>query len=385
MITILANYFLRGKEGEARRKAYGTLCGGVGIALNFLLFIGKYFVGTISGSIAIVADAFNNLSDAGSSFITMVGFMLAGREPDLKHPFGHGRFEYVSGFIVSILILLMGFELMKSSLLKIVNPKPVDTSYLAMSILLISILVKVYMAVYNYQIGKKINSEAMRATALDSLSDTISTAVIMVAMVIMRYAKVNIDGICGLAVAGLILWAGYNAAKDTISPLLGKAPAPEFVKQIEEIVMKNDDVKGIHDLIVHDYGPGRCLISLHAEVPGDGDIYEIHDMIDCIERELNQELSCEAVIHMDPIETNNQSVNEIKKIVEGTVKEIDERLSIHDFRMVSGPTHTNLIFDVVVPFKTNYTKDELKAKIDEGIARLEGNYIAVLQFDHGYI
>lgn len=385
MITILSKYYLKGKEGEERRKGYGTLCGIVGIFLNIILFIGKYLAGVLSGSIAITADAFNNLSDAGSSFITLVGFVLAGKEPDLDHPFGHGRFEYVSGFVVSLLILLMGFELMKSSVKKMISPEPIDTSSVAMIILVVSILVKLYMAYYNHKIGKKIASETLKATALDSISDMISTSVILVVMMVMRFVNVNLDGVCGFVVALLILWAGYNAAKDTIHPLLGTAPDSAFVKEIETIVLSYDNVKGIHDLIVHDYGPGRCLISLHAEVPGNEDIYELHDMIDCIERKLNEELSCESVIHMDPIETDNQAVIEMKEAVRIKIQEIDETLTMHDFRMVKGPTHTNLIFDVVIPYNMKGTKEELKERIDRQIEKLDGTYLAVVQFDRGYI
>lgn len=385
MITILSNIFIKGKEGAARRKAYGTLCSIVGILLNICLFAGKYFAGVISGSVAITADAFNNLSDAGSSFITLVGFLFAGKKPDPDHPFGHGRFEYISGFVVSIAILLMGFELLKTSIMKMIHPEPVDTSVAAMGILIASILVKMYMAFYNHSIGKKIGSAAMRATATDSLSDTIATTVVLVAMLAMRFGGVNIDGICGVFVALFILYAGFSAAKDTLDPLLGSAPEKEFVEQIEEIVLAHDEVKGIHDLVVHDYGPGRLMISLHAEVPGDHDIFEIHDAIDCIERELNKKLSCESVIHMDPIETDNEEVVRMKRMVAEKVKEIDEQMTIHDFRMVSGPTHTNLIFDAVMPYGLKMSREEVKQKIENMVENMEGDYFAVVQIDQGYV
>ena len=385
MITILSNIFIKGKEDSAKRKAYGTLCSIVGILLNVCLFAGKYFAGVISGSVAITADAFNNLSDAGSSFITLVGFLFAGKKPDPDHPFGHGRFEYISGFVVSMAILLMGLELLKSSVGKIVHPQPVDTSILAMGILVVSILVKMYMAFYNHSIGKKIDSAAMKATATDSLSDTIATTVVLIAMLVMRFAGINIDGICGVFVALFILYAGYSAAKDTLDPLLGLAPDKEFVKQIEDIVLAHEEVKGIHDMMVHDYGPGRRLVSLHAEVPGDHDIFEIHDVIDRIERELNEKLSCEAVIHMDPIETNNEEVAKMKRIMEEKVKEIHAEMTIHDFRMVSGPTHTNLIFDAVMPYGMKMTKAEVRQKIEDIVENMEGNYFAVVQIDQSYV
>ncbi len=385
MITILSNIFIKGKEGSQKRKAYGTLCSIVGILLNLFLFAGKYFAGIISGSVAITADAFNNLSDAGSSFITLVGFLFAGKKPDPDHPFGHGRFEYISGFVVSIAILLMGFELLKTSVMKIIHPEPVDTSLAAVGVLIVSILVKMYMAFYNHFIGKRIDSSAMRATAMDSLSDTVATLVVLIAMLVIRFTGVNIDGICGVFVALFILYAGFSAAKDTLDPLLGLAPKKEFVEQIEQIVLAHDEIKGIHDLVVHDYGPGRLMISLHAEVHGDHDIFEVHDTIDHIERELNETLSCESVIHMDPIETDNEEVARMKGIIAAKVKEIHEQMTIHDFRMVSGPTHTNVIFDAVMPYGMKMSREEVKQKIEVMVEEMDGNYYAVVQIDQGYI
>lgn len=385
MITILSSIFIKGKEGMVKRKAYGTLCSIVGILLNILLFIGKYFAGVISGSVAITADAFNNLSDAGSSFITLVGFLFAGKKPDPAHPYGHGRFEYISGFVVSMAILLMGFELFKTSALKIIHPEPVDTGTLVMGILVVSILVKMYMAYYNHTIGKKMESTAMKAAAMDSLSDSIATTVVLVVMLVMRYANVNIDGICGLLVSFFILYTGFTAAKETADPLLGKAPDKEFVKQIKQIVLEHEMIEGIHDLMVHDYGPGRRIISLHAEVMGNRNIYEIHNLIDHIERELNEKLSCESVIHMDPIETNNEEAAKMMRIVAEKVKEIDTQMTIHDFRMVSGPAYTNLIFDAVMPYGLKMSKDEVKQKIEDLVEDMEGNYLAVVQIDQGYI
>lgn len=385
MISILSKIFIRGKEGSAKRKAYGTLCSIVGILLNVFLFAGKYFAGIISGSVAITADAFNNLSDAGSSFITLVGFLFAGKKPDPDHPFGHGRFEYISGFVVSIAILLMGFELLRSSVDKIIHPKPVDTSTLTMVILLVSIAVKLYMAFYNRSVGRKIGSAAMEATAIDSLSDSVATTVVLLAMLVMRFAGINIDGVCGVLVAVFILYAGIRAAKETLDPLMGLAPDKEFVEQVEQIVMSHDLVKGIHDLVVHDYGPGRRMISLHAEVPGDHDIFEIHDLIDRIERELDEKLVCEAVIHMDPIETDNEEVARMRDLVAGQVRLIDDRMTIHDFRMVTGNTHTNLIFDAVAPYDLKMSTEQVKSKIEELVQDLEGNYYAVVHIDQSYI
>lgn len=386
MISLLSKIFIK-ENGEIThqiRKAYGSLCSIVGICLNVLLFAIKYFAGTISGSIAITADAFNNLSDAGSSFITLVGFWYAGKKPDLEHPFGHGRFEYVSGFVVSMAILLMGAELARTSVDKIIHPQQIDTGTLALAILVISIAVKIYMAFYNKKIGKRIGSAAMEATSLDSLSDTVATTVVLVSMLVMRFTGVNIDGICGVLVAVFILYAGYNAAKETLSPLLGKVPEPEFVQQIEKIVMAHEGVLGTHDLIVHDYGPGRVMISLHAEVPGNGDIFALHDEIDLIERELKEKLGCEAVIHMDPIEVNNEVINNARKRLTEQLKKIEKTLTIHDFRMVTGPTHTNLIFDVVVPYSIKLSDKEITEQVQQQVRQLDSSYIAVIHIDKSH-
>lgn len=385
MITILSKIFVKNPESEEGRKAQGTLCSIVGIVLNVFLFVGKYVAGVLSGSVAITADAFNNLSDAGSSFVTLVGFLFAGKEPDLDHPFGHGRFEYISGFVVSIAILFMGFELMKSSVVKIIRPEPVDTSTVAMVILIVSILVKVYMAIYNRNVGKKIHSAAMSATSKDSLSDSLATTFVLIAMLVMKHAEINIDGICGVLVSLFIFYAGITAAKETLDPLLGLPPDQEFVDRIEEIVMAHDMIVGIHDVVVHDYGPGRRMISLHAEVPGDRNIFEIHDLIDNIEKELNETLKCESVIHMDPIETDNEEIAQMKAIVAEEIKQIDAHITIHDFRMVTGDTHTNLIFDAVVPFGTKLSAKDVKKSIEEMVESMEGNYYAVVHIDQSYL
>lgn len=387
MITVLSKIFLANRDitDDNNRKAYGSLCGIVGIFLNIMLFVIKYIAGAVSGSVAIVADAFNNLSDAGSSFITLVGFIFSGKRPDYDHPFGHGRFEYVSGFVVSIVIILMGLELVKSSFEKIIHPEPVEDSTVAIIILIISILVKIYMCFYNRAIGKKISSTAMLATATDSLSDSIATTVVLISIFVTKFLSINVDGYCGVLVALFILYAGFNAAKDTISPILGKAPEPEFVRKIEDMVLAHTEVIGVHDLVVHDYGPGRVMISLHAEVDGDGNIFELHDAIDRIENELSEKLDCEAVIHLDPIETNNDEITRVKKLVLEKLKKINENISIHDFRMVTGNTHTNLIFDVVIPYEmkedNNYLKEEIISKIKE----LSEDYIPVIHLDRSYI
>lgn len=385
MITLLSRIFVRQTEEMERRKAYGTLCSIVGICLNIVLFAGKYMAGLLSGSVAITADAFNNLSDAGSSIITLIGFLFAGKEPDLEHPFGHGRFEYLSGFLVSIAIILMGFELMKSSVAKIIHPEQIDTSYVAFGILVASILVKLYMALYNKKGAKIYNSPAMDATAVDSLSDSVATTVVMITMLIFRFTGINLDGFCGVIVAGLILYAGYQSVKDTVSPLLGVAPDEEFVDEIEKLVMAFPHVEGVHDLVVHDYGPGRMMISLHAEVPGNEDIYVLHDEIDQIERELKVKLQCEAVIHMDPIEVDNEELKRVKQQVKEKIKEWKEEITIHDFRMVPGVTHTNLIFDVVVTYDMGLKEQEVIEKVQGLIREINPLYIGVIQVDYAKV
>ncbi len=388
MIEFLARVFIRHRDTlspSALRQAYGQLCGAVGIGLNLLLFAGKLFAGTISGSIAITADAFNNLSDAGSSVVTLLGFRLAGRKPDPEHPFGHGRMEYISGLAVAGLILLMGVELGKSSLKKILSPEEIVSSPLVLAILAVSVAVKLYMFYYNRSIGKKIKSAAMSATATDSLSDAVSTTAVLIATLVGQFTGLNIDGWVGLLVALFILFSAYKAAKETLSPLLGQTPDPEFVDRIEQIVLSYPEVLNIHDLIVHDYGPGRVMISLHAEVSADGDLLQLHDVIDNAEHRLKKELGCMAVIHMDPIITNDAHTDALRMAVAEKVKTIDPRLTIHDFRTVSGPTHTNLIFDVVVPYDVKLTADEVRRRIGALVKELDENYFAVVQVDNSYV
>jgi len=388
MIHLLSGIFIKNRDqvdDQNVRRAYGMLCGVLGIVLNVLLFAGKYLAGILSGSIAITADAFNNLSDAGSSVITLVGFKFSGRKADADHPFGHGRIEYLSGFGVSMVIILMGFELLKSSVQKVLSPEPVEAGILPVLILIVSICVKMYMAYYNRSVGAKINSEAMKATAMDSLSDTIATFAVLISMAVAYITGYNIDGWCGCIVACFVLYAGYNAAKDTLNPLLGEPPSKEFVEEIREIVLAHPEIIGIHDLVVHDYGPGRRMISLHGEVAGNSNIFEIHDVIDRIEKELGQKLGCEAVIHMDPVEVDNEKIAEIKTELSEKIQDKLPEVSIHDFRMVQGPTHTNLIFDVVVPYEYEKTGSQVKAEIEDIVSTSWENYFAVIHVDHSYV
>lgn len=389
MVNILAKFFIKDNKNVSNpkvRQAYGLLCGALGIFLNVLLFAGKFIAGTISNSIAITADAFNNLSDAGSSLVTLLGFKLSAAKPDPEHPFGHGRIEYISGLIVSAAILLMAYELIRDSIDKIINPASIEFSILSIVILIASIIVKLYMAYYNKTIGNKINSAAMTATSFDSLSDSVATTVVLIATLVSHFFDIQIDGYCGVLVGLFIFYAGYNAAKETLGPLLGQPPEAEFVKQVEKIVMSYEPVFGIHDMVVHDYGPGRLMISLHAEVPAENDILEIHDVIDNIEQTLQKELNCAAVIHMDPVVTKDERVTKLKEATYSIINEIDPEIKMHDFRVVLGPTHNNLIFDVLVPFKYKLSDDELKLKISEEISKKIGNNnFAVICIDKAYV
>ena len=387
MIRFLARLFIKNADDPkdpAVRAAYGILCGAVGIFLNVLLFAGKFFAGSLSGSIAITADAFNNLSDAGSSVITLLGFRLGGQKPDPEHPFGHGRMEYLSGLLVSMLIILMGFELARSSLDKILHPEPVAFSAVSAAILAASICVKLYMCCYNRSVGGRIQSSAMRAAAMDSLSDSAATAAVLLASVIGRITGLQIDGWCGALVALFILWSGLQSGRDTLNPLLGQPPSAELVESIRQIVMSGRDVQGMHDLIVHDYGPGRRMISLHAEVPADEDLLKIHDEIDNIESRLKRELGCEAVIHMDPVESDGGVIDETHRKVAELARCIDEQISIHDFRMVIGPTHTNLVFDAVVPFRFRLSDEQVREKLRRAVKTLDERYCAVVNVERSY-
>lgn len=388
MVTFLAKIFIKNPSdyhsGEVRQ-AYGMLCGTVGILLNILLFAGKWLAGTLSGSIAITADAFNNLSDAGSSVITLLGFKLSGQKPDPEHPFGHGRMEYISGLFVAVAILIMGFELVKTSVGKVLHPETIESSPLILGILIASILVKFYMNYYNRKIGKKIDSTAMIATANDSLSDTISTFLVLGATLISHFTGLQLDGWFGIAVGLFIVYTGITTMKDTMDPLLGQPPSPDFVREIENLVKAHPIVCGIHDLLVHDYGPGRLIISLHAEVPAQGNLLEIHDEIDNIEKELQNKLSCMATIHMDPIVTNDSHINALRERVTKLVHETEPDLHIHDFRVVEGTTHTNIIFDIVIPYQSEKSDQEIVSLIKTAIRSWDsGNYFAVIQVDHDY-
>ena len=369
----------------AVRERYGILSGAVGIVLNLLLSAGKLFAGLMTGSISITADAFNNLSDAGSSVVTLVGFKLAGQKADDGHPFGHGRMEYLAGLLVSLMILLVGVELGRSSIGKILHPEAVDFSLVSTGILAASILVKLWMGQFNRGLGRKIGSAAMAATAADSISDAVATAAVLAGTLVNRFAHVNIDGWVGLAVAVFILRSGWGAAKDTINPLLGESPDPELVKQLRDLVLSHPQVVGMHDLIIHDYGPGRRLCSFHAEVPQDADILDAHDAIDHIEREIKEKFGIETTVHMDPIATADEKVNQLRRQVADLARVVEPEMTIHDFRVVRGPTHTNVIFDAVVPHKCRLTDEEVLQRLRRAVSALDPAYQAVIQIDRAYV
>ena len=388
MTELLISAFIKNKDdlkNHKVRQAYGTMGGAVGIFCNILLFAGKLTAGILTGAISITEDAFNNLSDAASSIITLVGFRMAGRPADKNHPFGHGRIEYISGLLVSLAILLMGFELLKSSADKIFRPEDIVFRPVSIGILIVSILVKFWMSAFNKKVGNLIDSEAMKATATDSLSDCIATTAVLGGMLIFKFAGINVDGYVGILVAGFVMWAGFGAAKDTLSPLLGTAPDVELVEDIQNEVLDNELIVGVHDIIVHDYGPGRRMISLHAEVPYNVDILEAHDVIDNIEYHLMHKFNCDATIHMDPVVTDDEETNEARMMVEKIVKECGPELSIHDFRMVEGKTHNNLIFDLVVPYECDQEVGDITTYIRKEIRRHRENYFAVIKVDRSYI
>ena len=388
MTERLVRRFIRDWENvgdPAVRERYGALSGGVGILLNLLLSLGKFFAGLLTGSIAVTADAFNNLSDAGSSVVTLVGFKLAGQKADDGHPFGHGRIEYLAGLLVSLLILMVGVELGKTSIEKIFRPEQVDFSLVTVVILIASILVKLWMCLFNRNLGRRIGSAAMEATATDSLSDVVATSAVLAGTLVGEFTGVSIDGWVGVVVAIFILRAGWGAAKDTVDPLLGSAPDPALVKEIQDVVLSHKQVVGMHDLVIHDYGPGRRMCSFHAEVPQSADIMEAHDAIDHIEREIYQKFGVETTAHMDPIATEDETVNSLREQVRDLVREVNPEMNIHDFRVTRGPQHTNLIFDVVVPHRSKVSDEEIAGEITRRVQALDPSYYPVFQLERSYV
>lgn len=387
MTNLIIRLFVKNKkdmDAAQIHQRYGIVSGSVGIFCNMLLFFIKLLAGIVTSSVSIMADAFNNLSDAGSSIMTLIGFKIAVIPADDEHPFGHGRFEYISGFVVSMIIILMGFELMKTSIEKIINPVEINFRIISFMIMILSIGLKLWMCLFYKKMCKRIGSPALGVAAKDSLSDVVATSAVVLGIVIYNLKGWNIDGYMGCVVALFILYTGITTARETISPLLGQAPDPDFVEDIEAEVLSYEDVSGIHDLIVHNYGPQKRLISLHAEVPCHIDIMKIHDIIDTIERQLTLKFHCEAVIHMDPIVTNDEKTIELHEKVSKIVSDIDETLTIHDFRTVRNPEQIRVIFDVSVPYKFNQTNEELIKSIEAKIQGLEDNCKGVIHIDRSF-
>jgi len=373
----------RVQDGDVRRRC-GSLAGGVGIGVNLLLFLLKLLAGFLTASIAVVADAFNNLSDAGTAIMTMVGFHLAGQEADEEHPFGHGRMEYLAGLIVALAILLVGFELFKSSVGKIFHPEPVTFSLLSSLILVTAVLLKLWLHGFYREIGRCIDSAALRASAADSLSDAVATAIVLVSGLTGAWLELPVDGWVGVLVAAFIFKAGWQAVKETLDPLLGRPMDPELAADIDRLVLDHPYILGIHDLVYHDYGPGRAMMSFHAEVPADGDLLAIHDVIDHIERELKQRNRIETVIHMDPIVRDEKTL-QLRQKVEELAKELGSTLTVHDFRITAGPIHTNILFDVVVPYGFSMTDSQVKKELSQRIRALSERYYPVIEVDRSFV
>ncbi len=391
MTALLTRIFIKNPDNvkdNATRTAYGSLSGGVGIACNLLLCIFKIVVGSLTSSISIVADGLNNLSDMGSSVITILGFKLANKPADKDHPFGHGRIEYMSAFIVAILILLVGFELMKTSVGALIDGTPMPTySTVSIIVLAVSVVFKVWLYIFNRKIGKKIESETLLATAQDSLNDSIATTVILLSVGVSKLVPVpfNLDAVMGVAVSLFILFAGFNAAKETLNRILGEPPEKELIDDLEKEILSHDEFVGIHDLIVHNYGPGRLFASVHVEVPQDIDIVACHEQIDLCEKDIFEKLNVALVIHMDPIDVNNESVSAVKEQMVNGIKEINPELTLHDFRMTPfAETQTNLIFDVVLPQNLKLSEKELEKKIKDLAKEINPTFCCVITFDQDF-
>lgn len=378
------------KDGEkikdsTTRKKYGTLAGVVGILCNLLLFIFKLVAGIITSSISIMADAFNNLSDMGSSLVTLFGFKLASKPADPDHPYGHGRFEYIAAFIVSGLIMVMGFELLKSSIEKIFSPVPLELELLPIIILVLSVFVKLWMFVFNRKLGKLINSSTLMATAKDSRNDALTTLAILISVIIIKLTDINIDAFIGAAMSLFILWSGFKTAKETLDPLLGEPIDEETATRLEEEIMAFDGFLGIHDLLAHNYGPGRCFASVHVEVPADIDIVKCHEQIDLCEKLVFERTGVMLTVHMDPVETDNEKLNTARAVIAEKIRVIHPALTIHDFRMTpKSEERTNLIFDVVLPLVLQREKQDVKRQIEDIARSIDPTYRCVITFDFDF-
>ena len=385
MVSFLIRRFTFSDMNEAqKRSVYGYVCGGAGIFFNLLLFTAKLLTGIFTSSISIMADAFNNLTDALSSVISLFGFILSSRKADREHPFGHGRIEYIAGALISVAIIFVGFELLKSSVSKIFNPAEFVFNRYVVIVLLFSALVKLYMAFYNNSCSKKIHSASLRAVAADSISDSISTLAILLSSVFMYFTNIYIDGYVGAIVSALIIRTGIMAVIETSAPLLGSVPKQEFVREVERIVRSSPETIGIHDLVVHDYGPSKVFVSLHMEVDGSKELFALHDAVDLVERQIRSHLGCEAVIHMDPIDIHNPILKEVYIILSKECEKLSPAANIHDLRIVPGPTHTNIIFDLLLPPELFSKKDAICTNLEKSVQNINENYYAVITPEISY-
>jgi cation diffusion facilitator family transporter len=388
MTDFLLRHFIKGYPEKADTPAVRTKCGVfagiVGILCNVLLCAFKFFSGIISGSVAISADAINNLSDASSSIITLLGFRIASKPADDEHPYGHGRSEYLSSLAVSVIILIIGAGMVRSSIEKIINPSEISEDFLPLIILAVSIVVKLWMASFNHRLGKAISSKTLEATASDSRNDVISTAAVFVSTLLQMKFGWHLDGWMGLFVAVFILWNGWGLIQDSIAPILGQMPDPELVKHISSVIKSYPQILGIHDLIVHDYGPGRQFASLHVEISADADVLESHDIIDRIERRFLKEDGLHVVIHYDPVVVGDAETEKAKKILSDAAKAYDERLSIHDLRIVPGTTHTNIVFDLTVPRELDSKTKEIKSYLSEIASEHNRKWMCVITSEHSF-
>ena len=387
MGNLLFKLFIKDKDNTsdpAVRESYGKLAGAVGIVSNLILCIMKISIGLFSKSIAIIADGINNLADASSSIITLIGFKLASAPEDEDHPYGHARIEYLAGLFVSIFIIVIGVQLLKSSFLKILDPEPLEFSYTTIIILVAAILIKLWQSAFNVTVGKKIKSVALMATAADSRNDVISTTAVLISILVGRFTGVNIDGYMGCLVALFIIWAGIQLVRETSSPLLGEAPDQEMVEEILDIVLREPGVLGVHDLMVHNYGPGKVFASVHVEVDADGDLMKSHDMIDNIEKIIKEVLKIHFVVHMDPIVVNDPLINKMRGVMNEALGKIEGLDNIHDFRMVPGPTHTNIIFDAVILPTCPMNEKEIVKLANDTVKAIDPSYFVVITFDKSY-
>lgn len=388
MTNFLIKLFIKDKDNVQDRNVrekYGMLSSITGVIVNILLSVFKLIIGAFAGSMSIISDALNNISDAGSSIVTMIGFKMSQKKVDSDHPWGHGRMEYISAFFVDILIILVGFELLQSSVEKIINPELPNINNVTIILLVVAILVKLWLFVFYKKIAKTISSAAIKGNAYDSISDSISTFAVLVSALVAKFMGVSIDGYVSLLVSVFILVTGFKALKEIIDILLGMKPDPEFVKDIEKFAVKYDTIEGIHDIMVHDYGPGRKIVSFHAEVPANSDICRAHDIIDQMEQDIFEEFGCITTIHMDPIVVDNEKINKLKKETEEIVKGINEKFSIHDFRMTDGGERINLIFDLVIPTDEKVNVEETVTKIQSEIHNKNKKYYAVIKAEHSYV